>query len=151
MTSDSARTPGGWRLHQLWLPLIGTGVVLVAATVVAALWRGFDAAAGVFAGVGVVAVSYSLTMVVVAWADATKTSWVLPLGMLTYVVKFTVIGVVLASVAATGWAGMPAMGFGVIIGLLTWIPAQIVALNRYNRRVEREQTEAGMTSTTKQE
>lgn len=101
MTLDS-QAPRGWRLHQLWLPLACTGTVLVVATVVAALVRDFDAAAGMFAGIGIVAASYSVTMLVLAWADAVKTDWVLPLGVLTYVVKFTVIGVVLASVAAAG-------------------------------------------------
>lgn len=151
MTLDSTPAPKGWRLHQLWLPLICTSVVLLAATVVAGFIRGVPQAAGMFAGIGVVAASYAVTMLVLAWADSVKSSWVLPLGVLTYVVKFTVIGAVLASVAAAGWEGLPAMGLGVIIGLLTWIPAQIVALNRYNRRAERERTEAGMTSDTKQE
>lgn len=43
------------------------------------------------------------------------------------------------------------MGFGVIIGLLSWIPAQIVALNRYNRRAERTEAEVGPPTRAKEE
>lgn len=140
-----------WRLHQLWLPLYCSAALLVIATVVGWLIQGLDGAAGAFVGVGVVMASYSLTMLVLAWADAMKTSWVLPLGVLTYMVKFTVIGVVLAGVAASGWAGLPAMGFGVMAGIVVWITAQIIALNRYNRKSSEDTSEAGITSATKQE
>ena len=152
MTPDSQSPPSGrWRLAQLWLPLTCTALLLVVATVVGGVVDGVPAAAGAFAGVGVVMASYALTMLVVAWADSMKTSWVLPLGMLTYVVKFTVIGAVLASVAATGWRGLPAMGFGVMAGIVTWIPAQIVALNRYNRKLAASPAEVGMPTAAKQE
>lgn len=154
MTPDSeapSPAPGGWRLAQLWLPLYCTGALLIAAAVVGAVVQGLPGAGGALAGVGVVMVSYTLSMLVIAWADAMKTSWVLPLGVLTYVVKFTVIGAVLASVAGTGWEGMTAMGFGVLAGVATWIAAQIVALNRSTRSTGPAVTEAGVPTAVKEE
>jgi hypothetical protein len=51
---------------------------------------------------------------------------VLPVGLVTYVVKFTVIGFVMAAIAAGDWAGLPAMGLAIIVSAIGWTTAQAV-------------------------
>jgi hypothetical protein len=42
-----------------------------------------------------------------------------------YATKIGVIGVVMASVAATGWAGLVPLGFGVVAGVIGWTVTQV--------------------------
>jgi hypothetical protein len=51
---------------------------------------------------------------------------VLPVGLGTYVTKFTLIGIVMAVITQTGWAGLPAMGVAIIVSALGWTVAQAV-------------------------
>lgn len=115
----------GWRLAHLPVLLTVSGVLLVLATGAGALLRGGAGGAGAAAGVGLVVVSYLASTVVIAWADSVDPQLILPLGLLTYVVKFSLIGVVMAAVAASGWTGLEPLGAGVIVGVLGWTTAQI--------------------------
>ena len=67
---------------------------------------GFAGAAGAAAGVGIVVASFTVSSLVIAWADSVHPTLVLPVGMFTYIVKFTAIGFAMAAVVASGWDGL---------------------------------------------
>jgi hypothetical protein len=127
-TSSPAWRRGGLRGRLKHLPsgLLASAGLLLIGVVVGALVRGGAGAAGAAAGVGLVAASYTISSVVIAWADLRDPRLVLPVGLLTYVLKFTLIGFVLAGVAATGWRGLPVMGIAIIVSALGWTIAQAV-------------------------
>lgn len=112
------------RLRHLPAGLAASAVVLVVGVVAGALARGGSAAAGAAVGVLLVAASYSLSSLVIAWADRVEPRLVLPVGLFTYVIKFTVIGVVMYVVAGSGWSGLPAMGIALIAAVFAWMLAQ---------------------------
>jgi len=112
------------RLRHLPSGLIATAVLLVVGVPVGALLRGGAGAAGAAAGVGLVAVSYVIGSVVIAWADSLDPRLVLPAGLMTYVLKFTLIGVIMAAISASGWSGLVPMGVAVLVSALGWIVAQ---------------------------
>jgi ATP synthase protein I len=114
------------RLRHLPAALATTGVLLVAAMIVGWLWRGGTGAAGAAAGVGLVAASFVISSVAIAWADSVHPRLVMSVGLVTYSLKVIIIGVVMASIAATEWRGLPAMGIAVIVTALVWITAQAV-------------------------
>jgi hypothetical protein len=116
----------GKRLRHLPAGLAASAVLLVVGVLVGWLTQGGAQAAGVAAGIGLVAASFSVSSVVIAWADAIRPALVLPVGLVTYAVKFTVIGLVMAAVSGTGWAGLPAMGVGIIVAALGWTIVQAV-------------------------
>jgi ATP synthase protein I len=86
---------------------------------------GGAAALGVLAGVVLVAVSYLISSLVVAWVDLVNRAMLLPIGLMTYVLKFTVFGVVMWKVSSTGWAGLRPMGVTVIAATIVWTGAQL--------------------------
>ncbi len=120
MNARSIRT----RVRHLPSGLAASAVLLGCGVPAGALAAGGSGAAGAAAGVGLVAASYTVSSLVVAWADAVDPRLVLPVGLTAYAVKFLLIGVVMAAVAATGWAGLPAMGVAIIATALGWITAQ---------------------------
>lgn len=115
----------GWRLAHLPVLLGVSGGLLLVAVVAGWFARGGAGAAGAAAGVGVVTASYLISTLAIAWADSVDSNLVLPVGLLAYVTKFTLIGVVMASVAASGWAGLEPMGVGVVVGVVAWTATQI--------------------------
>jgi hypothetical protein len=114
------------RLRHLPSGLIASAVLMVLGVVLGAVLRGGAGAAGAAAGVLLVAASYTVSSLVIAWADSVRPALIMPIGLLTYAVKFTLIGILMAVIAGTGWAGLPAMGVGVIAGALGWTTAQAV-------------------------
>jgi len=112
------------RLRHLPSGLIATAVLLVVGVPVGALLRGGAGAAGAAAGVCLVAVSYVIGSVVIAWADSLDPRLVLPAGLMTYVLKFTLIGVIMAAISTSGWSGLVPMGVAVLVSALGWIVAQ---------------------------
>jgi hypothetical protein len=80
---------------------------------------------GAAAGVGVVTVSFTMTTLVFAWADTVRPALVLPLGLLTYVVKYALLGVIMVFVISSEWPGRLAMGWGIVAGVLGWTAVQI--------------------------
>jgi hypothetical protein len=116
-------TKNSWR--RLLRPgLIVSAALLVAGAVVGGLVAGASGAAGVAAGVLLVAASYTASTLVMAWADGLDRRMLLPVGLMTYAVKFTLIGVVMAAIAASGWAGLKPMGVGLIAAVLAWVVTQ---------------------------
>ena len=113
------------RLRHLPTTLGATAVLLVIAIAIAWPLRGGTAALGVLAGVGLVAVSHLVSSLVVAWVDMVARNMLLPVVLLTYVLKFALFGVVMYRVNQAEWAGLPALGVTVIAGTCVWIGAQL--------------------------
>lgn len=112
-----------------WVRLLRPGAIVsgalgVVAAVVGGLLRGGAGAAGAAAGVLLVATSYTASTLVMAWAEGMDRRMLLPVGLITYVLKFIVIGAVMAAIAASGWAGLKPMGVGLIAAVLAWIITQ---------------------------
>ena len=112
------------RLRHLPSGLAASVVLLVLGVVIGWPTAGPTAVAGLAAGLALVAASYTLSSVIIAGADSVNPRLVLPVGLSTYVIKFAVIGLVMAAIAATGWDGLPAMGVAIIAGALGWTTAQ---------------------------
>src|SRR4029079_17876614 len=114
------------RMPHLRAGLGASAVLLALGVLVGFLAQGGAGAAGAAAGVALVAGSYVISSVMLAWADSVNPRLVMPVGLSTYVVKFTVIGVVMAVIAQTDWAGLPAMGVAIIVAALGWTTVQAV-------------------------
>ncbi|MFC6022260.1 hypothetical protein ACFP2T_39650 [Plantactinospora solaniradicis] len=123
--AGAAESDRHWRLAHLPVVLGASLGLLVLATLIGGLVRGGAGAAGAAAGVGLVTVSYLSSTLVIAWADSVHSSLVLPFGVAMYVAKFGVIGVVMAGVADSGWAGLAPFGWGVVVGVIAWTGANI--------------------------
>ncbi|SCE82428.1 hypothetical protein GA0074695_1400 [Micromonospora viridifaciens] len=115
----------GWRLRHLPVLLIASAVLAAAAAVVGGTTRGADAALGAAVGVGVTALSYTLTTIVLAWADARDPQLVLPFGVGVYVAKMTLLGAVMVLVASTGWPGLIPLCLGIAAGVAVWTGVHI--------------------------
>jgi hypothetical protein len=125
----------GWRLRHLPVLLVASAVLGAVAALVGAVTGGGAAAAGAAAGVAVTVLSYTLSTVVLAWADAINPQLVLPLGLGLYAVKFTVLGVVMVAVASTGWDGLVPLCVGIAAGVVVWTGVHIWWLTRvFSRR-----------------
>lgn len=114
-----------WRLRHLPVLLGVSVVLLVGAAVVGWLAGGGPGATGAAIGVGVVSVSYTLSTLAVAGADSISPQLVLPVGLTMYVTKFTILGVLMVVMVASGWAGLVPLGVGVAVGVVGWTAAQI--------------------------
>ncbi|PZG21069.1 hypothetical protein C1I95_08280 [Micromonospora craterilacus] len=127
MSAPRAGEPGAIRarLPHLRLPLLACAVLAVVGVPAAALLRGPTGAAGVAAGIALVIVSYLISSLSVAWADAVHPKLIMSVGLLTYVTKIVFLGVALAAVAATGWSGLPDMGVSIIAAVVVWTGAHL--------------------------
>jgi hypothetical protein len=114
-----------WRLRHLPAALAVSAALLVAAAVAGWLAAGATGALGAAAGVALVTVGYLLSTLVVAWADSVATPLVMPIGMMAYLVKLTVIGGVMFIAAFAGWRGLIPMAWGVVAGVLGWTAGTI--------------------------
>ncbi|GHJ14516.1 MULTISPECIES: hypothetical protein [unclassified Micromonospora] len=115
----------GWRLRHLPVLLAAVAVLAAVAAVAGGAWRGADGALGAAGGVAVTAASYTLTTVVLAWADARDPQLVLPFGLGLYVAKMTALGGVLVLVASTGWPGLIPFCLGLAAGVVIWTGVHI--------------------------
>ncbi|MEU4714709.1 hypothetical protein AB0F73_13770 [Micromonospora purpureochromogenes] len=123
-----------WRLRHLPVLLIASVLLGAVAALVGGVTGGGDAALGAAAGVAVTAASYTLTTVVLAWADAVNPQLVLPFGLGLYAAKFTLLGVVMVAVASTGWDGLIPLCLGIAAGVAVWTGVHIWWLTRVHRR-----------------
>jgi hypothetical protein len=114
-----------WRVEHLpFLSAVMVAALLCAASI-GFLAGGSAMALGAAAGVAITAVSYTMSTLVIAWADTVRPAMVLPLGLATYVVKYTLLGVILAFSATSDWAGRRALGWGVVAGVIVWTVVQV--------------------------
>ncbi|MBO4206373.1 hypothetical protein [Micromonospora echinofusca] len=114
-----------WRLRHLPVLLLVSGGLFVGAALVGGLTGGLPAAVGAASGVAVTAASYTLTTVVLAWADSINPQLVLPFGLGLYVAKISMLGGVMLAVASTGWAGLIPLCYGIAVGVVAWTGAHI--------------------------
>jgi hypothetical protein len=112
------------RLRHLPSGLSASAALLVVGVLVGGLLRGGVGIAGAAAGVGLVAASYTLGSLAIAWADSIDPRLVLPAGLMTYALKFTAIGIVMSVIASSGWAGLKPMGVAILGSVLGWMVAQ---------------------------
>ncbi|MEU2614368.1 hypothetical protein ABZ570_22725 [Micromonospora sp. NPDC007271] len=124
----------GWRLRHLPVLLIASAVLAAAAAVVGGATRGGTGALGAAVGVAVTALSYTLTTVVLAWADARDPQLVLPFGVGVYVAKMTLLGAVMVLVASTGWPGLIPLCLGIAAGVAVWTGVHIWWLTTVHAR-----------------
>jgi hypothetical protein len=113
------------RLRHLPASLAATAVLLLVGLVVGGLISGAAGALGVLAGVALVAVSYLVSSLVVAYIDLVARAQLLPIVLMTYIFKYTVFGLVMWRVAGTGWDGLRPMGFAIIAATIVWTAAQL--------------------------
>ncbi|PRY31371.1 hypothetical protein [Pseudosporangium ferrugineum] len=123
-----------WRVEHLPFLSAFSFALLMCAASVGYLASGAPAALGAAAGVALVTVSYTMSTLVLAWADTVRPALIMPLGMLTYVVKYSLLGVILAFVVSSEWPGRAALGWGVVAGVLGWTAVQIWWVARPGRR-----------------
>jgi hypothetical protein len=87
--------------------------------------RGATGGAGAAIGVGIVTLSYTLSTLVIAWADSISPKLVLPFGVGAYIAKFSLLGGAMIVLGGTGWPGLLPMAWGIVAGVVGWTAAQI--------------------------
>jgi hypothetical protein len=112
------------RLSHLRPTLLASAAIAVVAVIVGALTVGSAGAIGALAGVALVAASYTVSSVIIAWVDIIDPKLIMGVGLGTYVVKFTILGFVMYFISRTGWAGVVPMGLAIGVGVLAWTSAQ---------------------------
>lgn len=131
--ADPVPVDPGWRVRHLPMLTAISGALALCAASVGFVAGGPDAALGAAAGVLVVAVSFTVSTLVVAWADAVRPALVMPLGMLTYVIKYTLIAAIMLGVASSGWSGGLYMAWGIVGGAVLLTAAQVWWVSRLAR------------------
>jgi len=123
-----------WRIEHLPM-LAATGFALVFCAFTAGYFAGgVTAALGAAGGVFVVAIGATMSTLAIAWADAVRPALVLPVGLMTYVIKFALIALVMLGVASSGWAGGIPMAWGLAAGAVTITAVQVWWISRLARR-----------------
>jgi hypothetical protein len=113
-----------WRVaHLPFLTAVSVAVLLCAASI-GYLAGGPQLALGAAAGVAITTVSYTMSTLVIAWADTVRPALVMPLGLATYVIKYSLLGVILAFTVTSEWPGRVALGWGVVAGVVLWTAVQ---------------------------
>ncbi|MBG0561893.1 hypothetical protein I4J89_10495 [Actinoplanes sp. NEAU-A11] len=113
-----------WRVEHLPFLSAVSFALLTCAASVGFFAGGADAALGAAMGVLIVTVSYTMSTLVIAWADTVRPALLMPLGLLTYVLKYTLLGVILAFGVSSEWPGKTALGFGIVAGVMVWTGVQ---------------------------
>ncbi|WP_372443188.1 hypothetical protein [Actinoplanes teichomyceticus] len=113
-----------WKVEHLGFLTTVSFALLMCAASSGFLAGGADAALGAAGGVLIVTVSHTLTTLVVAWADTVRPALVMPLGMFTYVAKYSLLGIILAVGVSSEWPGKTALGLGVVAGVVVWTGVQ---------------------------
>ncbi len=74
--------------------------------------------------------SYTISSLVVAYTDLHMRPMLLPIGLATYLIKFTAFGGVLVAVNESNWDGAVPMAGGIIAGTVGWVTTQAVWVYR---------------------
>jgi len=122
-----------WRVaHLPFLTAVSAALMLCAASA-GFFAGGAPSALGAALGVLIVTISYTMSTLVIAWADTVRPALLMPIGLLTYVLKYSVLGVVLAYGVSSDWAGRTALGWGIVAGVVVWSGVQAWWLTRMSR------------------
>lgn len=118
------------RLIHLRPTLIASVITLVLAAVVGLVGKGAVSALGAAAGVGLVIFSYTISSVIIAYTDLHMRPMLLPVGLATYVIKFSAFGGLLWVVIESKWDGAVPMAGGIIAGTVVWVTTQAIWVYR---------------------
>ena len=122
-----------WRVaHLPFLSAVSFALLLCAASA-GFLTGGAPAALGGAAGVLIVTVSFTMSTLVIAWADTVRPALLMPLALFTYVLKYGALGVVLAFGVSTDWPGKNALGWGIVAGVVVWTAVQAWWFHKVSR------------------
>jgi len=122
-----------WRVaHLPFLSAVSAALLLCAASA-GFLAGGPASALGAALGVLIVTLSFTMSTLVIAWADTVRPALLMPLALLTYVLKYSVLGVVLAYGVASSWTGKAALGWGIVAGVVVWTVVQAWWFTRIGR------------------
>jgi len=122
-----------WRVaHLPFLSAVSAALLLFAASA-GFLAAGPASALGAALGVLIVTLSFTMSTLVIAWADTVRPALLMPLALLTYVLKYSVLGVVLAYGVASSWTGKAALGWGIVAGVVVWTVVQALWFTRLGR------------------
>jgi hypothetical protein len=118
------------RLNHLPVLLGVSALVMAVAVLVGAVSGGATVALGAAAGVGLVVFSYGISSVIIAWTDLVMRPMILPVGLATYLIKFSAFGGLLIVVTRSKWDGAIPMACGIIAGVVAWVATQAVWVYR---------------------
>ncbi|MCF6743253.1 hypothetical protein E9529_02985 [Blastococcus sp. KM273128] len=104
--------------------LVTAGLAVVAAPVAGAL-AGWDAVWGVLLGAVLVTAFFAASSAAVAWAGRIGDTLTLPVALLVFGVKATVLFGVLNALPADGWIDRRALAWTVVAGALVWSAFQL--------------------------
>jgi hypothetical protein len=122
-----------WRVaHLPFLTAVSAALLLFAASA-GFLAGGSPPALGAAVGVLIVTLSFTMSTLVIAWADTVRPALLMPLALLTYVLKYSVLGVVLAYGVSSSWTGKAALGWGIVAGVVVWTAVQAWWFTRLGR------------------
>jgi len=122
-----------WRVaHLPFLSAVSFALLLCAASA-GFLTGGAPAALGGAAGVLIVTVSFTMSTLVIAWADTVRPALLMPLALFTYVLKYGALGVVLAFGVSADWPGKNALGWGIVAGVVVWTAVQAWWFHKVSR------------------
>jgi hypothetical protein len=122
-----------WRVAHLPFLSAVSAALMVCAASAGFLVGGPASALGGAVGVLIVTLSFTMSTLVIAWADTVRPALLMPLALLTYVLKYSVLGVVLAFGVAGAWSGKAALGWGIVAAVVVWTAVQAWWLTRLGR------------------
>jgi hypothetical protein len=123
-----------WRVEHLPLLTASSMALLLCAASAGYLAGGVTDAFAAAAGVAIVTVSYTMSTLVIAWADTVRPALLMPLGLLVYMVKYALLGIILVFTVESSWTGKAALGWGVVAGVVGWTAVQIWWVTRLSHR-----------------
>ncbi len=118
------------RLIHLRPTLLTAAVTLLVAGLVGLLTKGAVGLVGAAAGVLLVIASYTVSSLIIAYTDLHVRPMLLPVGLATYVIKFSAFGLLLFVVTESKWDGALPMAGGIIAGTVVWVATQAIWVYR---------------------
>jgi CHASE2 domain-containing sensor protein len=110
----------GWDLSHVRAGLVTTALLAVLGAPVAWLVRDGRAAAWVLVGLAIVAAFFSVGAYAVALAGRVSDSLTLPVALGTYLVKITLLGVLLVWLRGQPWLDPKPFGLAIAAGTVAW-------------------------------
>ncbi|MGH2602956.1 MAG: hypothetical protein ACRDJ9_26660 [Dehalococcoidia bacterium] len=121
-------------LGHVPLCLAVSGVVAAVAAAIGWLTLGAPGVLGALAGAAVMASAYLVSALVIVWVDAIDRRLLLPIAMLTYILKIVMLGVVGFAAKQAGWPGLMPMAITAGVVIVLWPLAQLRHVLREDNR-----------------
>ncbi|MGH3714576.1 MAG: hypothetical protein ACRDT4_14115 [Micromonosporaceae bacterium] len=127
MSDQPPAETGDFRSGLRHLPTCLAVSGVIAAVAVPLFWwvRGPAGAAGAAAGVAVMALAYLTSAAVVVWVDSIDRRLLMPITMLTYILKIVMLGAVAFTARKAGWSGLFPMAVSAGVVIVAWPLAQL--------------------------